>query len=582
MKTKSTIKTKSAFTIVELLAVVSIITILSAISIFAFTGAQEDARDSTRQGNAVLLTEALEKYYEKNGEYPSVAALVNTYPANTGDAVASKLSVPAASLKMPGMPSSLTNALSPGPEPVDDTVAYVATSDDNNDQCQNDVNGGCDQYTLKYVKEASGDTQIIESRRKSRVEMSVEIPQLTLSGSTASSINATWTGVGASTYQLHRSLTSSFTSPVISTHASTSSSATGLSPDTEYFFRVRAIMADGSTSDWSPTESETTGSLVAPTGLTITAAMSGTNARGTGGGGSCPVGATLERQIRYHRTTTATDGAWQAWTTGSPRDVAASEGYKYTFQAQARCVAGATSSPWAQSGTASTFRPIATPAAPVITATTSSTNGTVTWTWTMTCPTGTTKQYLTRRTSQSGYDSGWSVTPSTTATYTWSNAEGYSLTIQVQGRCTTTYSTTSWVTSTSSTAVAPIRAPVAPSGFTYYLAPDRYWDQWTWNNPSCGTGTRPEFRDNSYLAGAGWYWVETGQEGWRYGTGWSPTRRYMANPLYGTSNSPAYPSNSSNIKVQHKAYYQCVNTTTGRVSANGTVGISAYTTVPSW
>lgn len=574
-------KNKSAFTIVELLATVTIIVVLSAVAIFAYNGAQQDARDSARVGNTTIISEALEKYYEKNGEYPSVASIVNSYPANTGTAVAQKLAVTPGTLTMPRMPGGLTNAISPGPEPVGDTVAYIGTSADDDDRCQNDINGGCDQYTLKYVEESTGETKVLESRRNLRPVMSIDTPEITISGATTTSMTVTWTDVGASSYALHRSLTSDFSSPVATTHASTSSSVTGLTPDTEYFFRVRAVASDGNVSAWSPTQSETTGSLVAPTGITISAAMSGTNARGTAGGGSCASGQTLERQIRYERTNTTTAGAWYSWTTGSPRDVAALEGYRYTFQSQARCTAGGASSPWTQSGTASTFRPIATPPAPTISASTSSA-GTVTWTWGITCPSGTTKQYLTRRTSQSGYDSGWSTTPSTSTTYTWSNAQGYSLTMQVQGRCTTPYSTTGWVMSSLSTVVAPIAAPAAPTGFTYYLRSDRLYDQWTWTNPTCGSGTRPEFFENSYLAGAGWYWVETGQEGWRYGSGWSPTRKYMSSPLYGTNNETPYPSNSSNIKVQHKAYYHCVNTTTGRVSPAGPVGISALTTVPSW
>lgn len=577
-------KNKSAFTVVELLVVISIIAVLSAVAVFAYNGAQKDSRDSTRKGNVTVISEGLERYYEKNGEYPSVASLINSNPANTGSAVASKLSITPASLTTPRMPSSLTNALAAGPDPVNDSIVYVGSSDADNDQCQNDVNGGCDQFTLKYTEEATGETMIIESRHRSRAQLSPDIPQLSLSGTTTSSINASWTDVSASYYILQRSLSSAFSSPVSNSYSTTSATASSLSPDTQYYFRVRASDANGNMSDWSPTQSEITGSLAAPTGITISAAMSGTNARGTGGGGSCNSGETIERQIRYSYTSTSTAGSWQSWTTGSPRDVAASEGYQYTFQSQARCTMSGASSAWSQSGTASTFRPItSTPSTPSVSASTSSTNGTVTWSWTMTCPSGTSKQYLTRRTSsESGYDSGWSSTPSSSSSYTWSNAEGYSLTIEVKGRCYTAYSTSVYSSVGSSTAIAPIRAPAAPTNFVYYLQQDRYYDQWTWSNPSCGVGTRPEFYFNSYLSGAGWYWVETGQEGWRYGDGWSPSRQYMSSPLYGTNNDPAYPHDSSNIHVQHKAYYQCVNTATGRVSAAGEVGISAYTTVPSW
>lgn len=169
-------KTKSAFTIVELLVVISIIAVLSTIAVVAYQGIQKDARDSTRKGNASIISEALEKYYDANGEYPSVASLVNTNPANTGSAVASKLKISPNDLKMPRMPAGATNSLTAGPTPHDDYITYVAKSDINDASCQNDSDGGCDQFTLQYIEE-SGTTKTIQSRHKGRADSTPTTPE---------------------------------------------------------------------------------------------------------------------------------------------------------------------------------------------------------------------------------------------------------------------------------------------------------------------------------------------------------------------------------------------------------------------
>lgn len=662
-----------AFTVVEILITITIIAILSSIAIITFDSVREDSRNSARQGNATIISEGLEKYYEQNGEYPSVASIANTQPGNTGEAVATKLSIPVSSLVMPLMPSGTTNGITAGPEPENDYLAYEASSAKDNISCQNDVNGGCDTYKLRYLEEGTGEVREIASRHAWRSTDST--PELVVAATGPSSINAVWTEIpGASSYTLQRSLSADMSSSVTTTHSSTSTTASGLAADTEYFFAVRASTPNGLT-DWSEVESATTSGLTAPTGtititaamsgtsargtasggtctggstieyqiryrvnggawagwatgtprnvaategymytfqaqarcrigslggpwvlsttasvtrsvnapsgLTITAAMSGTNARGTAGGGVCGAGTTIQRQIRYSGTSTTTD-SYVAYTTGTPRDVAANQGWRYTFQQQARCVGANTSSGWATSGTAAVVRPISTTSAPALSSSASSATGTVTWSWSIGCPTGTSARYrFIRTSSELGYNSGWSA-ETTGKSYSWANAGGYNLTLQAQARCVSVHTGGAWSASATRSHIAPVATPAAPTGFSYYLRSDRYWDQWTWNNPTCGSGARPEFYENSYLSGAGWYWVETGKEGWRYGTGWSSPRKYMASPLYGTYNNPAYPSNSSNIKVQHKAYYVCVNTTTGRVSANGAVGSSPLTTVPSW
>lgn len=160
-------KTKSGFTVVEILIVISLIAILSALSIIVYNGSQKDARDSTRSSVTSLISEALEKYYDANGEYPSVASLVNNGGV-TGQTVATKLGISVSDLKTPRLPAGSDNPLTSTNPPTNDNITYTASSVTNNTSCQTDPNGGCDQFTLQYISESSGLTVTVSSHHSGR------------------------------------------------------------------------------------------------------------------------------------------------------------------------------------------------------------------------------------------------------------------------------------------------------------------------------------------------------------------------------------------------------------------------------
>lgn len=580
------IRNQKAFTIVELLMTIVIIAVLAGIAISTYSGVREDARDTTRQGNAITISEALEKYYEKNGDYPSVASLSNQGPGNTGSAIAAKLSIPANSLIMPKMPSSATNAITSGSEPHDDYIVYIGESALDNEACQSDVNGTCDQFTLRYLEE-SGEIKVIESRRTLREIIAK--PDLTVTAASTSSIDASWTAIdGATSYTLQRSLSSDMSSPTSSSHPSTSTTVTGLSASVTYYFKVQANLPSG-TSEWSDVASVTTNGIAKPTGsLTIVASLSGTNAVGTAGGGSCAAGTTIERQIRYSSTSTATAGAWSSYTTGSPRTVAASQGWQYTFQQQARCTGSGGSSGWISSGTSSVVRPVGSIAAPTVT---SSTSGNITtFTASVTsCPTGTTAKYQSRGVRDGNFTTtSWTV-PTTNRSASWNTAaQGYEYIMEFQTRCETVYSTGSWSPTGSAAYIRVVAAPTAPINFIGTKV-DAYRYNWQWDSPSCGLGASGRFQYDIYVYGVSgnpWWWVDWHYQGWlsnsgAYGAYWHAPDLFPSSPTISLtferiSSDGPIPSGG---KTQARAKYMCINAATGRTSGWGPVGTSSLKTV---
>ena len=74
-KNTSNNNASSGFTIVELIVTIVVLVTLVTIATLSYMGQQQQTRDSVRKTQTAVVAEAIEKYYEANNEYPSVASL---------------------------------------------------------------------------------------------------------------------------------------------------------------------------------------------------------------------------------------------------------------------------------------------------------------------------------------------------------------------------------------------------------------------------------------------------------------------------------------------------------------------------
>jgi prepilin-type N-terminal cleavage/methylation domain-containing protein len=146
----------NAFTLVELVIVISVIGILASMTILTYNSVQKDTRDSARSSKTTIITEALEKYYRANIEYPAVLALAGQ-PLATAKTKLNLLDAEA--LTFPGVADG-TNSISSTTASTTQ-IKYEASGGSN---CRTSSTGYCDAFRLSYVKEANGQTVTIQSR----------------------------------------------------------------------------------------------------------------------------------------------------------------------------------------------------------------------------------------------------------------------------------------------------------------------------------------------------------------------------------------------------------------------------------
>lgn len=353
-------KNNNGFTIIEIVVVVIVVSILASMAFFGYNQVQKDARNSARSSKMQILNEALEKYYTKNGEYPSCSAMTQS-----GSLVSTNVlpGLEADILVAPNSPSGTTNsfsctALIAGTGT--DTFAYVG---DGSATCS--TGGACLFYTLQYRNEASGAIVSVDSKHKTQIAATTG-STLTATTISDTQINLSWTAVNnAINYQLQRATDANFTANLVTSSPSgTSASATSLAAGTTYYFKVIPVSSAGQGTA-SNTASATT-TISNPAAPPTAAVISGANVNITLTPVTC-ASSTVEYQIQYRKSVNASFPAYtivSTWSATTAQSVAASQGYKYEVQGQARCKGPNATSSGVTSATASVTVAFTTPAAP--------------------------------------------------------------------------------------------------------------------------------------------------------------------------------------------------------------------------
>lgn len=150
-------KTLSAFTIVELILVISIIGVLSTIGVVSYSSIHTSAIDSNRESKAKAIAEALEKYYEKNGEYPSCTAMTQSASTVTSTILTDLTND---MLTTPGDAEG-TNSITCD-ELTGISLDKFSYTGDSNAEC--DTGDACLYFTIGYIQKNSEEVATINSR----------------------------------------------------------------------------------------------------------------------------------------------------------------------------------------------------------------------------------------------------------------------------------------------------------------------------------------------------------------------------------------------------------------------------------
>ncbi|HZJ34571.1 MAG TPA: tail fiber protein, partial [Candidatus Angelobacter sp.] len=238
-------QTTSGYTLVEILVVITVIGILTAISFMSFSSIQSDSRDSQRFSKAIVITEALEKYYDQNGEYPSCAAMTQSSEKVATDVLPG---IDPSVLVAPGAPSGTNSISCVNLVGGADGFVYVG---DGSVACSTNI--ACTTFTFVYKDEASSGFKDIKSRRSSALAAN-----LTATATSNSTIDLLWADISAVNYVVERSSSPDFASPtLITTQPGTTFTSGSLTGGTTYYYRVKAIYAS-SESNWSVAANATT------------------------------------------------------------------------------------------------------------------------------------------------------------------------------------------------------------------------------------------------------------------------------------------------------------------------------------
>ena len=444
------------FTLVEVVVIIVVIAILIGIASLGLSRYQAEGRDTRRATSATVLAEALEKYYDKSGEYPSCNAISGT-PSSIVAPSGALPGINTEVFKTPSAATDVTNSIQCADLTPASTTDYFAYLGDGSADCSG--TNSCLQFVLKYKEEVSNTVKSIESRRKTPLA-TAGTPVLTSSSLDFDSVNLSWTATQNTTgYTLQRSTASNFSSVVATPLSTTTTSVTDLTPGVQYFFRVAPTL-NGDTGNWS--------NIISPTMLSI-GTVSGVTASPTSATQIQVNWAVLSNpaptsyQVRYS-TASNFSGATQVNNlTGTNTTISGlTTGTLYYFQV--RGFHAKDTGDWSTTVSA-------TPIIPAPAGFSVSASGTLTGTANVTCTLGTPYYYW--------YAGGafW-VEGAGHRTVTYTLNYGQSVTLSVRARCDASGQSSAW-TNGSNTISATRSVPAPTWTRLQYVATLHTWLEWT-------------------------------------------------------------------------------------------------------
>jgi prepilin-type N-terminal cleavage/methylation domain-containing protein len=367
---------KRGFTLIELMVVVAILGALTIVAAFNYAGVQRQTRDMQRTSSATLIAESLERYFAKNGEYPSVAKMT----AADGNSVKSLLDLANTdSLLAPFAAPGATNSWKSGTATNTNSLTYNGNTD-TSASCSTATGStdACDDFKIQYYDEQSNSVMTIYSRNTSQ-----NIDTTTVTGIAAPSsptlsaalsgtnVVATATTVsceqGTSPQYAFRSRTNSGSWTAYGAWGTATSTSTAAAQGVLYGFQIKARCLSSSSSNSSAdssnsTEATYTHPINTPAAPNVTVATSGDISTWSWNATTCPAGTTARYQYRYVADWGYTS-IWYGPTTGlvSLTWDTSSQGYQYTTQIQTHCYNAYDTSDWSGTGQASYIRPVSPP-----------------------------------------------------------------------------------------------------------------------------------------------------------------------------------------------------------------------------
>jgi prepilin-type N-terminal cleavage/methylation domain-containing protein len=355
---------RRGFTLVELIVVITVVAILATISTLSYAAIQAQGRDTKRESNATVISEALEKYYDANGEYPGCPALTGnsiTVRANT------LKGIDESALLTPKATSGATNTIKCVDLVSTTGEDFYSYTGDSSIECLSGV--ACTKWTLKYIDEKSNTIAQIQSRRTAPGSGLSDPTGVTIAASmvgTSARGNGTASCNGSSTLEQQIRYRSTNTSTVGTWSNWTDGGQQDVPANQgyQYTFQQRArCTASLTSSNWisSATAATVRPIAAAPSPVTVTVAPGSPTLTFNRTDATCPAGTTGRYQYKYLADFPYESPWYGPSMAGSYSWSAASEGFEYEMQIQAQCYTTYSTSPWSSSNGASYIRSVATP-----------------------------------------------------------------------------------------------------------------------------------------------------------------------------------------------------------------------------